>query len=205
VSKSKAPSPPDLEARERNLRSQTCAFLKLGAFETLRPAEMVRVDLIGSLREEIRDLRMAQLAGRTDVDIARLVEAGKQLSSLLDGQPPEASSSLAEARARLKQVLLGIEPDLEDPNRPPTETERLRQENAELREQLTELTERLAAPAPAREDRSNVVELDANARKPPPHYLRQASEPWRDHVEGRGAGAQIAPYFNCDNPPTRKT
>src|SRR5689334_12188657 len=102
----KAPPPqPDLDARERNLRALTCQFLRLGAFETLLPAEQTRVDLIGALREEVRDLRRQQLLGRTDVDIARLVEAGKQLQALLDAQPPEASVTLQDARRRLKEVL----------------------------------------------------------------------------------------------------
>jgi hypothetical protein len=51
---------PDLGKRSRNLRAQTCAFLHIGDYSALSPAEQVCVDKIGALRLEIGDLRDAR-------------------------------------------------------------------------------------------------------------------------------------------------
>jgi hypothetical protein len=98
--------PLDLVAMTRNLRKQTLRYLRIdGDFDTLSPAEQIRIDAVGALRLEISDIRERQLAGSKDADIGRLVEASRELQSLLVVHTDEARVDGAELREKLAKLL----------------------------------------------------------------------------------------------------
>jgi hypothetical protein len=145
---------------------------------------------------EISDLREAQLVGRADVDVGRLVEASAQLERALcrgdHAVALEFGSPQAEeaARARMRQILCQIDPgdggvvslsDQIDALR--ERCDALELENRELQAELDELRAppQSEPPTEPQPQPSNVLPLDgaarANAARPPDHYLKQ-TEPW---------------------------
>jgi hypothetical protein len=170
-------SPPDLTKMSTNLRARTCAFLRVPPFDKLSPSEQVHVDVIGALQLEISDLREAQLAGRRDVDISRLVQAGEQLQRLLlPGVIENSAIAVDDARERMRQVLSRIAPEVVEASDREDETaERVERERLEAQEQPDEPPPR-SDPPPAPPPPSNVQYLSTRRQpdgRPPAHYLKR--------------------------------
>jgi hypothetical protein len=183
--KAKPQQPVDIAKMFANLRARTCAFLKAPPYDQLAPYEQVRIDVIGALMLEIDDLRQAQLSGRTDVDIARLVQAGEAIQRLLLPLPGViGNSAIAEedARNRMREVLTRIAPDIVEQSDRDAERERL---EAQAADQLDEPEEPeqvdepqpSSDPPPAPALPSNVVRYHSVKRGPngehPPHYVKR--------------------------------
>jgi hypothetical protein len=173
------PTKPDIARMSARLRARTCAFLKCPPFDKLPPHEQIRIDVIGALMLEVSDLREAQLAGRSDVDIGRLVEAGEALQRLLQPGVFE-NSAIAEqdARQRMRAVINAIAPALAAED---AERERLEAQAADDPEPAAPdpppepepPSDQPAAAAPP----SNVQYLSQRRQAdgpPPQHYLKRS-------------------------------
>jgi hypothetical protein len=148
----------------------------------------LQIDLVSLLRLEIDTMSGRVLAGET-VDLQRLVAAHGLLQKMLPAQAlvapaPGGGHDFAGARAELTQFLIKRANALE--RREQRESERLREENARLTEEIRllraarESEQQPPAPPPP----TNVISIDGAARaKPPARYLKQR-EPWDSHDDG---------------------
>jgi hypothetical protein len=184
----------DIAGQTRRLFSSTTKLLGLDETK-LSVAEKIRVDRASTLRLLLDDMQSAQLSGGV-IDVGQFIKASEELERLVGGNPDgTAMPDFSRAKEELNALLAGRAERLAA--REKSESERLREENAKLREEIAQLQATSAersADMPEPKPPTNVVPIkahDANATRPPSHYLRdgQAREPWRD-----GGGVLIAPY-----------
>ena len=171
-----------LTTLHEKLRRSTALMLGLD-YARLTAAQSVRLDRAAMLRLELDDCQTKKLAGQP-FDTNKYVAASESLERLF-GSDPETpvTDDFSGARDELNNFFVQRAERIEA--REARESERLREQVAVLREEITQLRAQLKASEPVPRP-NNVIQIDgaerANATKPPANYLRdgQPREAWRD-------------------------
>jgi hypothetical protein len=185
----------------KRLRLNTAKLLGLDP-ENLSFVERCRLDRAVALRLKIDELQTKQLQNDS-IDIDELTTALEALEKLVT---PRTTNVHSDARAQLEALIARhIEArEYEEA----TEVERLREQNALLVEENARLRAMKSgggdahsnsdahspnSPIAAARFLTDIEKMDAaNCKPPPPHYLKQADEPWRKYVNQDGI---ITPNF----------
>jgi hypothetical protein len=181
----------DLDLLRDRLRRNTCRLLKWD-IDALTAAQEVRLGRAVVLRLELDDCETKSLNNQP-FDMKNYIAASEALEHLLSGGASDASGGsyeFADARDELRELLETRAANIR------AREESLARDAADEQPKPDDVEAAESGPAPA--PSSSVVRPqdapppprktleEINAQKPPAHYLKGPSEPWRPYVDENG-------------------